>query len=74
LAFCKCVLRGDSTSVLEIKYPTFQLLGGVKGTPLVVDNSPRGLLLKLCKLGLLETYPKPVEPNYVYFTMEMSGT
>jgi hypothetical protein len=74
LAFSKCVLRGDSTFVLKMKYPAFGLSRGVKGTPLMVDNSPRGLLLNVYKLGLLETYPKLVEPNFVCFNVEMLAT
>jgi hypothetical protein len=72
VAFSKCVLRGDSTFVLEIKYPTFGLSSGVKETPPMVDSGPRGLLLNVYKLGLLETCPQHVESNFVCFIMEMS--
>jgi hypothetical protein len=71
VTFSKCVLRGDSAYVLEIRFPTFGLLVGVKGTPLVVDNSPRGLLFNVRKLGLFETCLELVETNFVCFTMEM---
>jgi hypothetical protein len=69
--FSKCVLKGDSAYVLEIKFPTFGLLIGVKGTPLVVDSSPRGLLFNVRKLGLLETCLELVEFNFVCLIMEM---
>jgi hypothetical protein len=69
-----CILRGDSTSILNIIFPTFGLSGGEKGTPSIVDNSPRRLLLNVHKLALFKHSPKHVEPSFVCFIVEMLVT
>jgi hypothetical protein len=69
-----CTLKGDLTSILNIIFPTFELSGGEKRTPLVVDNSPRGLLLNVCKLAFLKHFPEHVEPSFVCFITKMLTT
>jgi hypothetical protein len=66
-----CILRGDLTSILNIIFLTFGLLGGEKGTTSIVNNSPRGLLLIVHKLALLKHSLEHVEPSFVCFIVEM---